>query len=162
LPLLVAAGRVANTSIGEPLGLSENGIIPVNEKMETKLPGIYAVGDVNGRFQLASVAYHEAAVAAENATGGDRSVDYKVVPQSIFTLPEVSGVGLTEADAKKDYDVVTGVFPFSSSAKAMAGGDVTGFVKVVAEKEHPAKQAIPAALAVFRNCLRFNICNPSK
>ncbi len=134
--VLIAAGRKPNAEIGEKLGLTQNGIIPVNEKMETGIKDIYAVGDVTGNYQLAHVAYHEAMVAAGNATGEEKFMDYRCVPQGIFTLPEVAGVGLTEQEAKKKYETKTGIFPFSASGKAMAASDTTGFVKIVAEKRH--------------------------
>ena len=134
--VLLAAGRKPNAAIGEKLGITEAGKIPVNEKMETKIKGIYAIGDVAGNSQLASVAYHEAIIAASNITGEEKTIDYKCIPQGIFTLPEVSGVGLTEQEAAEKYEVITGVFPFSSNAKALAGRNESGFIKVIADQKY--------------------------
>jgi len=135
--VLIAAGRRANTEIGEKLGLVKDGVIAVNEQLETKIKGIYAIGDAIGGYQLAHAAYAEAHVAAENAMGAAKSVSYKAVPQAIFTYPEVSGVGLTEQEARKKHETVKiGLYPFAANGKAMAANETKGFVKLIATEPH--------------------------
>lgn len=137
--VLVSVGRRSNV---EDLGLEAAGVrvergIPVNERMETNVPGVYAIGDVTGRWWLAHVASKEGVVAAENACGHTTQIDYKAVPSCVFTYPEVASVGLTEAQAREQgYDVLIGKFPFAANAKASIYGDRQGFVKVVTENRY--------------------------
>src|SRR5229473_5699830 len=108
--VLIAVSRKANTSGLEHLmeqGLdNDRGRIRVNEKMETNLPGIYAIGDLIHGAGLAHVASMEGEVAADNALGQETTMDYDVVPNPIYTFPEIAFVGLTEAQAKEHYDDV--------------------------------------------------------
>ncbi len=135
--LLVSIGRELNTeNIGlEALGIRKGprGEILVNDRMETNIGGIYAVGDVTGGRLLAHVASREGIVAAYNACGVDKKMDYSVVPAGIFTSPEIGSVGLTEQQAAKNgIDVKIGRFQFRMLGKAHALGEVTGMVKVLA------------------------------
>ncbi len=135
--VLIAAGRRANAEIGEKLGLVKDGVIEINDHLETKVKGIYAVGDAIGGYQLAHAAYAEAHVAAENAMGAAKNVSYKAVPQAIFTYPEVSGVGLTEQEAREKHETVKiGLYPFAANGKAMAAGETKGFIKLIATEPH--------------------------
>jgi dihydrolipoamide dehydrogenase len=134
--VLVAVSRRANTSGLESLleqGLEhERGRVRVNERMETSLPGIYAIGDLVHGAGLAHVASMEGEVAAENALGRAVSMDYNVIPNPIYTFPEVAFVGLTEAQAKQQYgEVRVERFPWSAIGKAVAIGDIEGFTKVI-------------------------------
>jgi dihydrolipoamide dehydrogenase len=136
---LVAVGRSPYTE-GLQLGkiqIRMNGkFIKVDEKMETSLPGIYAIGDVTGRQMLAHKASAEGIVAAENTLGRQSKVDYSKIPNCIYTFPEVASIGLTEKQAKeKGVQVLIGRFPFQSNGRALATGDSEGFVKVIAEKD---------------------------
>jgi dihydrolipoamide dehydrogenase len=137
--VLVSVGRRSNV---EELGLEDAGVrvergIPVNERMETNVPGVYAVGDVTGQWWLAHVASRGGVVAAENACGHPARIDYKAVPSCVFTFPEVASVGLTEEQAREQgYEVLVGKFPFAANAKASIYGDRQGFVKVVAEAKY--------------------------
>jgi dihydrolipoamide dehydrogenase len=138
--VLVAAGRVPQL---ESLNLKaagitvEKGAVKVNEKMETSVSGIYAAGDVCGGYQLASVAYHEGAIAAANANGSSLESDFKEMPYCIFTNPEVAGVGLTEEQAKKKFqELIVKRFPFSANGKALAAGTQNGYIKMIAEPVH--------------------------
>ena len=137
--MLVSVGRRPNIAgIGlEDLGVEIGaGGILVNNRMETNIEGVYAAGDVTGGLLLAHVATREGIVAAENALGGSSSVDYRAMPSTIYTLPEVSRVGLTEEQAKEQgIEVVTGRFPFAANGKAKGLGEEEGFVKWVASKE---------------------------
>ncbi|MBC7223128.1 MAG: dihydrolipoyl dehydrogenase, partial [Anaerolineae bacterium] len=116
--VLVAAGRAPNV---EGLGLEDAGVrhgrggIAVDDRMQTNVPGVYAVGDVTGGTMLAHVAMHEGVVAAENALGHERQMDRKAVPSCIFTEPEVASVGLSEEAAREaGYEVQVGKFPFAN------------------------------------------------
>jgi len=137
--LLVSIGRSLNT---EDIGLEATGIkkgsrgeIVVNERMETNIDGIYAIGDVTGGILLAHVASKEGMVAAYNACGIEKKIDYSVVPAAIFTSPEIASVGLRENEAsEKGIDYITGHFQFRALGKAHAMGEIAGFVKVIAEK----------------------------
>lgn len=138
--VLVAAGRTFNS---DGIGTEEAGIkkgskgeIIVNDKMETNIPGVFAVGDVIGGLLLAHVASHEGITAAINATGGNKKIDYSAVPSAIFTTPEIASVGLREYQAdEQEIRVKTGHFPFRTLGKAHAEGEIEGFVKVVCEEK---------------------------
>ena len=137
--VLVSVGRRANV---ENLGLEAIGVqvdrgIVVDERMETSVPGVYAIGDVTGSWWLAHVASKEGTVAAENACGHPARMDYRSVPSCVFTHPEVASVGLTEAQAREQgYDVLTGTFPFMGNGKALTYGERTGWVKIVSESRY--------------------------
>jgi dihydrolipoamide dehydrogenase len=136
---LVSVGRRANVEdLGlEPLGVQVDRGIIVNECMETNIPGIYAIGDVAGRWWLAHVASMQGLVAAENACGHPAKMDYKSVPACVFTHPEVASVGLTEAQAvEQGYDVLVGRFPFLANGRALTYGEREGFVKIVSESKY--------------------------
>jgi len=137
--VLIAVSRSANTSGLEHLmeqGLdNERGRIRVNEKMETNLPGIYAIGDLVHGAGLAHVASMEGEVAADNALGHEAKMDYNVVPNPIYTFPEVAFIGLTEAQAKEKYpEARVERFPWSAIGKAVAIGETEGFTKVIIGK----------------------------
>jgi len=138
--ILVSTGRTFNSdNIGlESIGINKGnrGEIIVNEKMETNIHGIYAVGDVIGGFLLAHVASREGITAARNIMGKDETLDYNVVPAAIFTSPEVASVGLREHQAlKSGLKIRTGHFLFRGLAKAHTIGEITGFVKIVSDGE---------------------------
>ena len=134
---LVSIGRTMNSAgIGlEAVGVSvgPRGEIIVNDRMETSVPGIYAVGDVTGRMMLAHVASHQGLIAVGNALGGNLAMDYSVIPAGIFTRPEVGSVGLRTHEAEKQgIPVRTGTFQYRALGKAHAMGEIVGLVKVVA------------------------------
>lgn len=137
--VLLAVSRRVNTSGLEQLmeqGLdNERGRVRVNEKMETNLPGIYAIGDLIHGAGLAHVASTEGEVAADNAMGHSTVMDYNVVPNPIYTFPEVAFVGLTEAQAKEKYpEAQVERFPWTANGKAVAMGETEGFTKVIMGK----------------------------
>ncbi len=98
------------------LKISEKrGAIVVNNKLETNVEGIYAVGDVTDKVLLAHVASHQGVIAVENIMGHDKEMNYDAVPGAIFTSPEIGTVGLTEAEAEeKGIDYKVGDFPLCS------------------------------------------------
>ncbi|MCF6095730.1 dihydrolipoyl dehydrogenase [Thermovorax subterraneus] len=134
--VLVAVGRRPVTDAFENLGIRlESGWVAADERMRTNLENVYAVGDITGKFQLAHVASHQGIVAAANALGEDRVMDYKAVPSCIFTDPEVAYVGLTEREAREIHGdgVKVGRFPFIASGRALTLGETRGFVKIIAD-----------------------------
>lgn len=136
---LVAVGRQMNTTaIGlEKAGVlvNDNGMIPVNDKMETNVPGIYAVGDIASKWWLAHVATHQGWVAGSNAIGEEAHMRYDAVPNVIFTHPEIGTVGLSlEAAKEKGYEAITGAFPFQALGKSQATNQTDGFAQVITDK----------------------------
>jgi dihydrolipoamide dehydrogenase len=137
---LVAVGRSPYT---EGLGLENAGItlderkrIPVNDHLETAVPGIYALGDVVRGAMLAHKAEEEGVMVAEFIAGQKPHINYNLIPGVAYTWPEAASVGATEAELKtqgKTYKV--GKFPFRALGRARASGDLDGFVKVLADKE---------------------------
>lgn len=135
---LVAVGRSRNTrAIGlEKAGVvvAENGAIPTNDKMETNVPGIYAVGDITGNWWLAHVATHQGLVAANNAAGVSMRMHYNAVPSVIFTDPEIATVGMSLEEAKKaGYQATEGTYPFEALGKSQAAGHPYGYARVVTD-----------------------------
>ncbi|GFN35280.1 dihydrolipoyl dehydrogenase [Tepidimicrobium xylanilyticum] len=122
---------------GLNLELDSKGFIKTNERMETSVKGVYAIGDLNGKFALAHVASAEGIVAAENIMGVDSTMNYNIVPTGIYTFPELASVGLTEEEArKKGHDITVSKFPLAANGKALAEGEATGFVKIISDNEY--------------------------
>ncbi|WP_027717078.1 dihydrolipoyl dehydrogenase [Desulfovirgula thermocuniculi] len=134
--VLVAVGRrYLSREVARPelnLALGPRGEIATDERTRTSVPGIYAVGDVTGKRELAHVAAHQGVVAALNAAGYEAREELQVVPAAVFTFPEAAGVGLTERDLLAQ-GVRTFKFPFSALGKAVTMDETEGFVKVVAD-----------------------------
>lgn len=140
------AGQVVLLSTGrspyfEGLGLEAVGVatrgraIAVDEHLQTNVPGVYAIGDCIGGYMLAHVASYEAEVAVDNILCGPRATDYAVVPNCIFTLPEIADVGLTEQQAQElGIAINTSRFPFAVNGRALAVGESEGQVRVVCER----------------------------
>lgn len=114
------------------IAVDERGAIQVNAQMETTIDRIYAIGDVTGRSMLAHTASHAGVVAAINATGGEATMHYDVIPSVIFTNPEIASVGLSLEQAKAaGFDATVGTFPFAALGKSKAIGNSDGFAEVV-------------------------------
>lgn len=136
--VIVAIGRRPVTKdIGlEAAGVrvSDRGFVEVNDSLQTSVPNIYAIGDITGKVQLAHVASAQGVVAAENAAGGNKTMDYSIVPSVIYSNPEVAAVGITEAEAKaKGLKVNTGIFSTAGNGRSVILGSTDGFVKLVTE-----------------------------
>jgi dihydrolipoamide dehydrogenase len=139
--VLVCIGRKPNTAGVDikKLGLTmdDTGWIVANERMETNMPRVYAIGDALGpsKIMLAHVASTEGIVAADNALGGNRVMDYDVVPFGVFTFPEVACVGLTESQARerKFVGVRGDTFFLRVLGKAQAIGEIVGRVKIISD-----------------------------
>jgi dihydrolipoamide dehydrogenase len=136
--LMAVSRRANNTGLQQLMeqGLdNDRGRVRVNEKMETNLPGIYAIGDLVHGAGLAHVASMEGEVAADNAMGHPATMDYNVVPNPIYTFPEIAFVGLTETEAKEQYpEARVDRFPWSANGKAVSMGETEGFTKVITGK----------------------------
>lgn len=138
--VLMAIGFKPNS--GE-LGLEKVGVkldprghVMVNEKLETSVKGIYAIGDVIGAPYLAHKATKEGEIVAEVIAGHKAAVDWRAMPSAIFTEPEIATVGLSETEAKKqNRKVKIGKFPFSVSGRAMAVRHTDGFIKTIVDAE---------------------------
>lgn len=136
---LISVGRRTNTAALEldKAGIiNDRGRITVNDKMETNVAGIYAIGDCIGKVMLAHIASAHGEVAAENALGHNSVFDLKTNPSCVYTNPEFASVGLTEEKAKEQgIDYVVGKFPLSGNGRALImGGD--GMIKFIVGKEY--------------------------
>ncbi|GHT35282.1 dihydrolipoyl dehydrogenase [Planctomycetales bacterium] len=144
--LLVAVGRVPNTAALSPELLAELNInrgIEVNDAMETNIAGLYAAGDVNGKYQLAHAAMEMGKIAAQNAvsallTGKNAANFRSIIPSCIYGEPEAGSIGLTEEQAKEQFGsknengrIRIGRFPFAANGRAATAGVRSGFVKII-------------------------------
>jgi dihydrolipoamide dehydrogenase len=135
---LVAIGRSLNS---DGLGLETTGIltkknsIEVNERMQTNVPGIYAIGDVTGTTLYAHTATHQGFVAAENILGHAARMNYNAVPGVIFTIPEIGSCGLTIDEAKKrGYPAKLSSYPLKALGKAQVAFQTEGFAQLVVDE----------------------------
>ena len=117
--------------------MSKKGI-KVNNRLETNVKGIYAIGDVTGINMLAHVASEQGIVAAENIMGINKEIDYKAIPACIYTKPEIASVGMTEAEAKKSgIEYKVGKFMLSNNGKALIMNEIEGtMVKIITDKKY--------------------------
>ena len=139
--LLVATGRVPNTDslnvAATGVEVDERGFVKTDEFLETNVPGIWALGDIVGKYLLKHSANLEAAYAGNNIFNPHNkvAVDYNAMPHAIFASPQVAGVGLTEREAREqgiDYAVAS--YDYSDTAYGSSIEDRDGFVKVLAER----------------------------
>ncbi|KAG2459876.1 DLDH protein, partial [Polypterus senegalus] len=138
--LLVCIGRRPYTqNLGlESVGveLDNRGRIPINNRFQTKVPSIYAIGDVVAGPMLAHKAEDEGIICVEGMAGGAVHIDYNCVPSVVYTHPEVAWVGKSEEQLKEEnipYKV--GKFPFAANSRAKTNADTDGFVKILSHKE---------------------------
>lgn len=138
--ILVAVGRAPSYEGIDvnKLGVrTEKGAIVTDDALRTNVPGIYALGDVNGKLMLAHKASAEGIVAVENIMGKAAKMDYRVIPQCVYSFPEIASVGLTEKEAREKYgEIKVGKFPFAANGKALIEDETKGFVKVIADKQY--------------------------
>ncbi|MDR2162832.1 MAG: dihydrolipoyl dehydrogenase [Clostridiales Family XIII bacterium] len=138
--VLMAVGRAPRLTVDtDRLGIStERGAIVTDEHMRTSVPGIYAIGDVNGKVMLAHTASAEGIVAAENIAGRDVSMRYDAIPSAVYISPEAASVGLSEDDARGRYGdaVRVGRFPIAANGKSMVAGETSGLVKVIVDSKY--------------------------
>jgi len=139
---LVAIGfRPNSAGLGlEPLGVktSERGFIEIDARMQTSVPGVWAIGDVTGKLMLAHVGSAMGIVAAENIAGVETiTLDYEMMPRATYCQPQVASFGLTEAQAKeRGFSIKIGRFPFQANGKALGLGDYAGWVKIITDEKY--------------------------
>jgi dihydrolipoyl dehydrogenase len=140
--VLVAAGRAP---VVDGLGLKEAGVqltdrgfIKINDRMETNVKGVYAIGDVAGPPMLAHKGEREGVVLAELLTGkSTHGMDYANIPNATYCHPEVASIGMTEQQVKdKKLDYKVGKFPFSANGRARTSGETDGFVKIIRDSKY--------------------------
>lgn len=138
--ILIAVGRTPNT---EGLNLTAAGVamagkaIKTDERMRTNVPGIYAIGDVNGKSMLAHTASAEGLVAVDSIIGKTSEMDYGRIPACVYTHPEIASIGMAEDEARQKHeDIKVGKFPFAANGKAMVEGESAGFIKVITEAKY--------------------------
>lgn len=142
--VLFAMGRVPNTDIlgAREAGIKHNdkGYIPVDDYLQTNVEGVYAIGDVNGRYMFRHAANYEAELAWHNGLHSRSKskhlipVDYRAMPHAVFTRPQVASVGMTEAEARKEHDTAVGMVSYFETAKGEAMQEKAGFAKAVVNK----------------------------
>lgn len=140
--VLLSIGRTADLeclgSMADQIR-TERGKVVVDDTMKTSVDHIYACGDLNGRVMLAHSAFKMGETAAENCmTGKNRKCDLRFVPSCLYTSPEAACVGLTEEKARALHPegVRVGLFRMSANGRSLAGGEKTGFVKVIADSKY--------------------------
>jgi dihydrolipoamide dehydrogenase len=139
--VLLAIGRkpnVENLNL-EKLGISlnEKGFIKVNEKLQTNVENIYAIGDVIGQPLLAHKASKEGIIAVEIIAGIESKYDIKYIPSVVYTNPELASVGLSEEEAKRrGYKIKVGKFPLSANGKALSMNITDGIAKIITNEEN--------------------------
>lgn len=141
--LLVAAGRKADLEVAENLQLQlteNNKFLKVNQRYETPVKGIYAVGDLIGGLQLAHTASEEGIKAVENMFDfqtKQSSIIEEQIPKCVYSFPEIASIGLSEVEAKSIYrDVQIKKIPFASNGKALASKETLGFVKLICRQKY--------------------------
>ena len=138
--VLVSIGRRPNTDglALDAIGLETNkrGQIEIDGKFRTKVDGVWAIGDVAPGPMLAHKAEDEGIAVAENIAGQVGIVNHDVIPNVVYTMPEIAGVGLTEEQAKEQgHEIKVGKFPMMANSRAKTNRDTDGFVKVIADAE---------------------------
>jgi dihydrolipoamide dehydrogenase len=139
---LVAIGfRPNSKGFGlEELGvkINERGFVEINDRMQTSIPSIWAIGDVTGKLMLAHVGSAMGIVAAENIAGAETvTLDFEMMPRATYCQPQIASFGLTEAQAKeRGYSVKVGRFPFQANGKALGLGDYAGWVKILRDEKY--------------------------
>lgn len=137
--ILMSVGTRANSKGLEHLGLEmDRANIKTNEYLQTNVPGVYAIGDVNGKFMLAHVAEHEGITAVQHILKiGHAKMNYDQIPSAIYGFPEIAAIGLTEREAKaRGLDYKVSKVPIAAIGKAVADGEKEGFVKLIVDKKY--------------------------
>jgi dihydrolipoamide dehydrogenase len=134
--VLISVGRRATVDkeTVEALDLKMDGpVIAVDKKMQTNVPGVYAIGDAVGTTYLAHGAFAEAEVAAVNATGGNEEIaDYNLIPRAVYTFPEIASVGITEETCNsRGLDISVGRSFFKANGRSNAHNETTGEIRVI-------------------------------
>jgi dihydrolipoamide dehydrogenase len=136
---LIAAGRRSNADLFHPertgVETDEHGWIVVDPFLQTSKEGIWALGDALGKHMFRHTANYHASLVWSNAFGGHKHrVEEQAVPHAVFTHPQIGSVGLTEAQARAEHEILVGINPYINTAKGYAMGEEDGFAKVVVEQ----------------------------
>jgi dihydrolipoamide dehydrogenase len=139
--IMMAVGRRSNADIlkveNTGVEIGKNGFIKVNEYLETNRKGIFAIGDANGQQMFRHMANREGEIIAQNAFHGTKiKVDYSAVPHAVYSHPQSASVGLTEAQARENHDILIGRTNYSDIAKGEAMMEKQGFAKAIVEKDN--------------------------
>ncbi|UCD42417.1 MAG: dihydrolipoyl dehydrogenase [Chloroflexota bacterium] len=120
------------------VNLNDQGMVEIDDRMATNIPGIWAIGDVTGKLMLAHVGSAQGIVCAENIAGAETTtLDYEMLPKVTFSTPQVASFGMTEQAAKeRGYEVNVGRFPFQANGKALGLGESTGWVKIITDAKY--------------------------
>jgi pyruvate/2-oxoglutarate dehydrogenase complex dihydrolipoamide dehydrogenase (E3) component len=139
--LLVAVGRTPNTDRlnlkAAGIGTDRRGYVKVNDRLETNVPGVYALGDVNGGPQFTHISYDDFRILRANLLeGGDASTKDRLVPNTIFIDPQLGRVGLSEIEAReKNLNIRVAKLPMTSVARAIEMSETRGFIKVLVDAD---------------------------
>jgi dihydrolipoamide dehydrogenase len=138
--ILICSRKPNSSNLGlEHVGVrvNDDGSVWVNDKLETSVEGIYAIGDMTGGWMLSHAASAMAVTAAQNAMGQANKFPSNLIPRGIWTFPELGAVGLTEREAKKQgIDIQVGDFPYSINGLAMSRGEMAGAVKIISDSRY--------------------------
>lgn len=120
------------------VNLNDQGMVEIDDRMATNIPGIWSIGDVTGKLMLAHVGSAQGIVCAENIAGAETTtLDYEMLPKVTFSTPQVASFGMTEQAAKeRGYEVNVGRFPFQANGKALGLGESTGWVKIITDAKY--------------------------
>ncbi len=138
--VMVATGRRSNADLlqVERTGVQtdERGFVTVNDAMETNVPGIYAVGDANGRHMFRHIANLEATLAAKNAFAGRHdAMDYSAAPHAVYSYPQIAAVGLTSEEARQSHRLLVGRARYMDTATGEAMMEFDGFAKAIVDRD---------------------------
>jgi len=138
--ILIAVGRRSNADIlkVENTGIEtdKKGFIKVNEYLETNRNNIFAIGDANGQYMFRHMANREAEIVTQNAFYSTKiKVDYSAVPNAVYSHPQIASVGLTEAQARENYNILIGRMKYLDIAKGEAMMEKESFAKAIVDKD---------------------------
>jgi len=139
---LIAIGVKPNSaSLGlEDIGvqLSDRGMVEIDDRMATNIPGIWAIGDVTGKLMLAHVGSAQGIVCAENIAGEETiTLNYEMLPKVTFSQPQVASFGIsTKTAEERGYEVKVGRYPFQANGKALGLGEANGWVKIITDAKY--------------------------
>ncbi|HLI46398.1 MAG TPA: dihydrolipoyl dehydrogenase [Geobacterales bacterium] len=135
--ILLSVGRKPNNQdINlKGLGVDKKGFVQVDEFQRTNLENVFAIGDITGPPFLAHRASKQGIVAAEVISGMKSAYDYRAIPSTFFTDPEIISIGKSQEEASKEREILVGKFPFLALGRALTQGSTEGFVKVIADKQ---------------------------
>jgi len=130
-------GNADGLDIGKASLALKDGFLPVDSRMKTSSPGIYAAGDITGNGFFAHKAFLEAETAVKNLLGEESKMDYRFIPNCLYSYPEAASIGLTEEEAKeKCGEIKIGKFPFMGCGRAVAASEQDGMVKIISEAKY--------------------------